>query len=881
MDKLKAAFPHIAAILIFLAVTVIYLSPALEGKKLLQGDMSSWQGMSKEVKDFNAENEEVTNWTNSMFGGMPAYQIMLKTPSNLLRLVNDLYTLYLPTPLSRLFRLFVGFYILLLCMRVNPWLAIGGSLAFGLSSYHVTIIEAGHVSKVKAISYMGPVLAGVILAYRGKILLGGVLTALFLGLEIMMNHIQITYYLAYVVLAYIIYQAYVAIKNKGVPTFIKASSVLLVAAVFGVFANTTLLWTTYEYGQKTMRGKSDLTIDANLQNKQNNQTSGLDRDYVTRWSYGISETFSLLVPNANGGATGAIGNDADLLKGVNPQFKSSIAQSNQYWGNQPFTSGPFYSGALVILLFILGLVFLKDGMKWPLLIVTIIAIMLAWGKNFMGFTNFFLDYIPLYNKFRTVTMTLVIASLIIPLIGFVFLNKVLDAPNVIKEKLKLFYGVSGGLIGLLVLFYAAPGGFFNFLSDQEITSFSAQMQQSAQNAGQFQAYMDALEDVRIKIFRADVLRSLFFIVLGAALIWLYVQEKVSKTIVIAATVGLVTIDLWMVDKRYLNNEKVNGRFEKWVDANAYDAPYNATNADKQILQDQLSMNPQIAQNIQTALTKRQQEKQQESDPKLRRLTTADQEDIQFRELNKATNFRVFNLAANTFNDASTAYFHKSLGGYHAAKLSRIQDIIDFHLAGGNMNMRVINMFNTQYIITPNQERTSTIAQPNPEALGNAWVVNKIIQVANPDSEIVALRTFNPKTEATVESTFASYVNGFDASQGKGIVQLTEYKPNALTYEANLANECFVVFSEVYYQPGWTAYIDGKETEHIRVNYLLRGMRIPKGTHEIKFEFKPNSYTWGERISLASSGLILLALIGFLFTAFKKGSVFYEQADNQE
>jgi Bacterial membrane protein YfhO len=822
--SIKKLFPYLAAILIFLVITLIYFSPLLQGKKLKQDDIIRHKGMSKEIVDFRDKTGEEALWTNSMFGGMPAYQISVKYTSNLFRYLDKALQLNLPRPAGYVFLYFLGFFVLMLVLGVDVWLSIIGAIAFAFSSYFFIILGAGHNSKAHAIAYMAPVLAGIILTYRGKYLWGGLLSVIALALEIQAGHPQITYYLMLVVLVLGFFQLIDSIKEKKLPHFFKATGLLVLVAVFAVLTHLTSLWATYEYGKYTIRGKSELTTE------KHNRTGGLDKDYVTAWSYGVDETFSLMIPNVKGGGTDMLGNNEKALENVDPQFRKAIAQSNQYWGDQPFTSGPVYVGAIIIFLFVLGLFVLKGSFRWVLLTATILSIFLSWGKNFMPFTEFFLDCFPGYNKFRAVSMTLVMAELCIPILAVLALDRILKMPNILKEKknaLYISFGITGGLS---LMFYLFPNLFFGFLSQAEIQQFA--QYRNGGNAAQIDSYIAALEGARVSLFTADAIRSFFYILIAALLIWLYSIQKIGKNVLIALVAVLVLLDMVTVTHRYLNNDN-------FVRKSKMTNPYQASIADKEIIKD--------------------------TDP----------------------DFRVFNLSnGSPFDDAGTSYFHKSIGGYHGAKLRRYQELIEhgiiperaklitaFQSNPDQMKIElalsslpVLNMLNTKYFIID----AGQAPLQNDFALGNAWFIRQIKFADNADVEIKAIENFKPAEEVFIDKRFEKDVANVNVpdSVNPGSIVLTEYQPNLLTYASNSKLDGFAVFSEIYYPKGWNAYIDGEKAPHVRVNYVLRGMNIPAGEHKIEFKFEPIVYSIGETISLISSILVFLVLIGAVFFEFK-------------
>ncbi|MBI9035405.1 MAG: YfhO family protein [Bacteroidales bacterium] len=789
----KKFIPHAVAIGLFLLITFIYVNPVFQGKQIHQGDIVNFKGMSKEIVDFREATGDEPLWTNSMFGGMPAYQISMKSNSNLMHFIDDVLTLGLPHPAGLLFLNFLGFYILLLVLGVNPWLSIVGAIGYCFSTYFFIIIEAGHNSKAHAMTYMAPVLAGIILSYKGKYILGAALTAFFLALQIATNHLQITYYLMFIVFFIGIAYAIDMIKNNKLPEFIKASSLLIIAALFAVATNSTLIMTTLEYSKYSTRGQSELSLD------NSNTTSGLDKEYATQWSYGIDETLNLLIPNfKGGGSNGPLDTDSETyeaLRKVGQQNPQAIIKNLPlYWGTQPFTSGPVYIGAILIFLFVLGLIIIPGRLKWALLASTILSIILAWGSNFMELTGFFLDYFPGYNKFRTVSMILVIAELTIPILAMLALSKIFSG-NYKKEEiyngLKWSLGLVGGIVLIFTLAPGLAGDFVGMRDIQQIPDWLA----------------EALQNDRKALLRQDAIRSLLLIVASAGSIVLFITKKFNNTVFIIVLGVLVTFDMWSVDKRYLNEDN-------FVSKRKMEVPFPITAANQQILMD------------------------------------------------KDPDFRVLNLTVNTMSDASTSYYHKSLGGYHGAKMKRYQELYDQHIQ--NNNMEVVHMLNTKYLIIPNQERTQAIAQRNPFALGHAWFVQEINWVENADQEIAALSTFEAAKTAIIDVKYKEELKGFTPSiDSTANIHLESYQPNQLIYKTTASKDQLAVFSEIYYPVGWKVSIDGQEASHISANYVLRSMIIPAGEHTIEFKFEPSSYYTGEKISLASSVLIILLVIGAL------------------
>jgi len=828
MEKIKNDFNKnyfiaiVVALLVFLVITLVYFSPVLEGKKLKQHDIAMFKGMSKEIVDHREATGEEALWTNSMFGGMPAWQISVQYSGNLIAYLDKIFTLGLPYPANYVFLYFLGFFVLMLVLRVDPWVATLGAIAFALSSYFFIILGAGHTSKAHAIGYMAPVLAGIILAFRGKYWQGGLLTAIALALEIKSAHLQITYYLLIMVVVYGIFKIVETIIEKNYTHFFKAAGILILAAALAVLTFSTNLWATYDYGKDTMRGEPELTKDADI------KSSGLDKDYITHWSYGIGETWSFIIPNVKGGASGLLGN-VEAIKEADPAYRQAISQqSNSYWGDQPGTSGPVYIGIIVLFLFILGMFIVKGNFKWVLLTVAVLSVLLSWGRNWMPPTDFFIDYIPGYNKFRAVTMILVIAELAIPILAFMALGKIVSDPSILKTKRKALY-ISFGLTGgLALLFYVAPSVFFDFLSANEKLQFSQLM--NGNDAAQVNLYMSSLENVRMDIFKNDAIRSFFIALLAATLLYFFSMKKIPKPWLLVGLGLLIIGDMASINKRYLNNDN-------FIRARDFETPFKASAADNFILNDK-------------------------------------------------SEFRVLDLTKSTFNDASCSYFHNSIGGYHGAKLQRYQDLIEYNIQGEIENvitelssgatmakintmfssMQVLNMLNAKYVIY-NPEARPII---NNSAFGNAWFVDKVEYVSNPDMEIAALVGNDLKSTAIVDSRFNDIIKSKELKVNpNATINMESYAPNHLVYKYNSVDDQLVVFSEIYYSKGWNAYVDGELAPYFRANYVLRAMEVPAGEHSIEFKFEPRIYVIGERISFASSLLLIILLLGAIVFESKK------------
>jgi len=833
--NIKALLPIIAAIVIFIALTIGYFSPLLKGKVIIQSDMVSVTGMAKETNDFRDQYHEEALWTNSMFGGMPAYQISMRYPNNLVQYIRIAFNVWLPLPANIVFVYLIGFFILLRVLKIDPWLSITGSIAFAFSAYNIIIIDAGHITKAFAIGYIPMVFAGVILVNRGKYLLGGALTALFFAVELNCNHVQITYYMFMFLVIYIGIEWIERIKQKEYKEIFKSIGVFALAGVLAVGCNINNLWNTADYAAVTIRGASELTSD------KENKTSGLDKDYATQWSMGKSETMTLMIPGFKGRSSSiSVNEDKSALKNVDPEMRESIGGTSQYWGDQPFTMSP-YSGAIIVFLFILGLFIVEGLMKWALLLGTIFSFLLSWGHNFMSLTEFFLDHFPMYNKFRAVSMILVIAEFAIPLLAVLALDKLLRTPDLFTKKIKLAFVkteisvknaffISFSLTGGLSLIYYLVPSLTNFFGEGEYNKIYDQISKS-NGAEIAQKFMDNLEIARISLFKSDAIRSFFFIILGATTLWLFLKSKITKTVLILIMSLLIFIDLVQIDRQFVNTKNFKSKQEAKV-------PFPLTTADKGILED------------------------------------------------KDPNYRVLNIAVNTFNEAGTSYYHKSVGGYHAAKLRRYQDIIDAHIQNNIQNIMatlranptdsllratfakqgVLNMLNTRYIIF-NKDASPL---QNRYALGNVWFVKDIKTVRNADEEIKAVGEINPGYTAVVDERFKNQLEGFTLnSDASGTIKLIDYKPNHLNYESNSTAEQVAVFSEIYYSKGWNAYIDGELKPHFCTNYVLRGMRVPSGKHLVEFKFEPSVYFTGEILSLLSSILLFIAVGTAVFMAYKK------------
>ncbi len=813
MPKPKSFYPYLVAFILFIVIAYAYFPALFEGKIVMQSDISSWRGAANEIIQFREQTGEEPLWTNSMFSGMPTTMISTEYKGNYLKNVYD--GLFVgPRPASYLILGLVSFYLLLLAFGVNPWLSIVGALAFGFCSYNFQILQVGHNAKMVAISLMPMVLASVVFAFRKNRWLGAVFFGITLAFQIMANHPQITYYLAFIVLFYGIAQLYKAVKAKALPAFFKTVTLLVVAVLFAAATNINHLWPTWEYSKYTMRGGSELTLNQNSQTK-----GGLDKEYATAWSYGIDETLNLMIPNFKGGASGgALDKNSETYKFLNSQGASNADQIIQqlplYWGEQAFTAGPMYMGAIAIFLFVLGLVLIKGPMKWWIVGISLLALFLGWGRNFMFLSSFFYDYIPLYNKFRVPSMMLIVLQLTIPLLGIYTLNKILNGEyekKTLIKGLKIAVGVTGGICALFALLPGLAGSFVS-PADSQYPDWLRQY----------------LPQDRESLLRSDAFRSLVFILLAGVVIWAWMIQKIKSTHVVIVMGLLILADMWTVDKRYLNNDH-------FVKQREFNNQYQPRPVDQAILAD------------------------------------------------KDPNYRVLDISVNTFNDSHTSYHHKTIGGYSAAKLQRYQDIIDYFIYPEMQSIgktlessptlsameeslskqTVLNMLNTKYVIV----HANSAPVNNKYAYGNAWFVKDYELVNTPDEELLGLKQIDPRESAVISKEFESVIQdkGFNFDEN-ATIQLTSYAPNKLEYKTSAANEQLAVFSEIYYPKGWNVYIDGNKTDLLRADYILRAVIVPAGEHTVTFEYKPESYYMGARISAISSSLLLLALLG--------GIVFY-------
>lgn len=827
---MKRFLPDLIAILAFVLLSFAYFFPAdMEGRILFQHDSVAGVGAGQESKEYLERTGERTRWTNAIFGGMPTYQMSPSYDSTkVLNWVEKLYRLYLPDYVMLTFMMMIGFYLLLRAFGLSVWLASLGGIVWAFSSYFFILISAGHIWKFITLAYVPPTIAGVVLAYRKKYLLGGVVTAFFIALQILSNHIQMSYYFMFVILFMVVAYFADAYQKKELPHFFKASAVLVLAAAVGACINLSNLYHTYEYSKETMRGKSELKQEVAAAKQT---SSGLDRDYITAWSYGIGETWSLLVPNVKGGSSSAILSQSKAaMEKANPMYGSVYSQFPQYFGDQPWTAGPVYVGAFVLFLFVLGCFIVKGPLKWALLGATVFSILLSWGKNLMGLTDFFIDYVPLYNKFRAVSSILVIAEFTIPLLAVLALKEIVGKPAVLKEKenrTALFISLAL-TAGVALLLAVAPGMLFSdFVTPREMAALQQGLPQE-----HLMPLVSNMTEMREAIVASDAWRSFFIIVIGCVLLFLYQQQKLKASLMVAGVTLLCLADMWTVNKRYLNDDL-------FVPKSQRTEAFVKTQADEIILQD------------------------------------------------TAQNYRVLNFVGfpgNTFNENNTAYWHKSVGGYHAAKLRRYQEMIDHHImpemeatyrevaqASGRMDsvdaskFRVLNMLNTKYFIFPAGKDGQPVPVVNPYAYGNAWFVDRVQYVKDANEEIAALNTIVPTETAVVDAKFKDALTGWSEGHkdAESVVQLTSYEPNRLTYHVSSAKGGVVVFSEIYY-PGWQATIDGAPVDIARADYILRAMHVPSGSHTIEMWFEPQSIRVTETIAYVALALLVIGVMAWVW-----------------
>lgn len=824
MEKLKKCLPDIFVVALFTVISLAYfLVPVMQGKILYRHDSSAGRGMGHEITQYVERTGEVSRWTNSLFGGMPTYQIAPSYDSKkVMEVAVDAYHLWLPENVWFLFVYLIGFYIMLRAFDFRRSLAALGSILWAFSSYFLIIIAAGHLWKVFALAYLPPMIGGIVLAYRGKYMKGLLATAIFTAFEINANHIQMTYYFLFVILFMVIAFLVDAIRNRQLARFWKASAVCVVAALIGVAMNASNLYHTWEYQKQSMRGKSELV----KKNSANQTDSGLERDYITQWSYGIGETWTLLVPNAKGGASVPMIQNSIVRENANPMYEQIYQQLGQYWGEQPGTSGPVYVGAFVCMLFIFSLFIVRGPMKWAMLAATILSILLSWGRNFMPFTDFFIDYIPMYSKFRTVASILVIAEFTIPLLAMMALKRIVEEKDVLRDNMKWLYLSLAMTAGVAAVMAVTGGMGFDFVSSAERQALSQFPPED------LNPLLADITNVRQMIFTADCWRTVVIIVIGTLLLLFYKAGKLKPLYMLGGIFVLCLVDMWQVDKRYLNDGMFVPRSER-------DTPPEMSETDRMILED------------------------------------------------KSLDYRVLNFSTNTFNENETSYFHKSVGGYHPAKLRRYQELIEAYISpemrkameaiaknggdmaavDGNAVYPVLNMLNTKYFIMPLQGG-DTAPIENPYACGNAWFVNKVSFVDNANEELATVGKIDVRHEAVADKKFQQTLGASTTNDSTATVTLKSYEPDRLVYDVKSTNGGVLVFSEIYY-PGWTATIDGNDVPVGRVNYVLRALNMKPGNHKVELTFKPKTVVMTERIANTASAILVIILVAVTIAAYRK------------
>lgn len=820
MQRLKVLLPYTVIIALFALIATAYFMPATwEGRVLFQQDVAGASGNGQDVRNHEAATGEHSYWTNSLFGGMPMYQISPSYPSTqTLSMAEEVYTLRWPLKIMGdtpwlLFAMLVGFFLLMKSLQVKNIPAAIGAIMWTFSSYFIILIAAGHIWKLTALAFIPPTIAGLTWIYRGRWLQGAFVLAFFTALQLLANHVQMTYYFLFVMGGLVIGWGIEAIRTRQMKHFLRSTAIALAAGIVGIAINASNLYHTYRYAQETMRGGSELTLDAETtttSDPSQGNDDGLDKEYITQWSYGVGETWSLLVPNIHGGASVPLGAEPQLLEEVPAPYRSVLSGLPAYWGEQPFTSGPVYVGAFVCVLFLLGCFFVKGPVKWAMIALTILSILLSWGKNFMPLTNLFIDYFPLYNNFRAVSSILVIAELTIPLLAILGLVEVIKKPSVLMEK-KWYTALAVGIpLGATLIFMVFPGMVGDFLSSMEREQFAQLMLANPEYIG----LRDALVGIRMGMLRNDAFASMVVILLSCGVLGLFVKEKI-KPIPTLILLGIITlVDLWHIDKRYLHD----AMYQQPSQVQAMAAPQ--TDADREILQD------------------------------------------------KTPGFRVWNMTVNSFNDATTGRWHKSIGGYHAAKLQRYQDIITHQLLKGNE--QVVNMLNTRYLIQPDPNTKEPRVLLNSAAYGPAWFASTIKIVPDANSEMKALNSEDLSQTAVVDARFVTdalkQLSPMTDSTAR--VSLTLHTPNRVEYSTSAQQDALLVCSEIYYPEGWTATIDGRECPIIRTNYILRGIIVPAGEHQISFSFAPTSIAITEKIAIAALLLLGILFLGILYVSLR-------------
>jgi len=805
---LKKFLPHFIVLILFIVASLLYFSPVLQGKIIFQSDIAQHNGMAKQLRDYRETSGSETYWTDAAFGGMPTYQLGAKYPHNYIKKL-DLALRFLPRPADYLFLYFIGMYILFLVLKVDYKLAFLGALAFGFSTYLIIILGVGHNAKAHAIAYMPLVLSGVILTFRGKYFYGFLLTTVAMALELVSNHFQMTYYLLLVVVCLGIAYLIDAFRKNMLLQYGKAITVLIVGVLVALGLNATNIMATKEYADSSTRGKSELTINPDGTPKV--ATEGLDYDYITEYSYGIAESFNLFIPRfMGGGSAETLPSDSNsfeaLLKlGAPPKDAIDImGQLPTYWGDQPIVAAPAYIGAIIIFLAVLGLFLVRGRLKWWITAAFILSLFLSWGKNFSFLTEFFIDYVPLYDKFRAVSSIQVIIELVVPIIAIVGLQQWFNAFQREEEKKKALFWSVGIVGGISIVFLLFKSTFFDFSSP-----YDSMIREQLGTP-----IVDALREDRMNLLTMDAIRSLVLVVLTAGVLWFFLKDKLKQTAAIAVLTILIVLDLVLIDKNYVNNDD-------FVQARVMEQPFAKSTADSEILKDD-------------------------------------------------GYYRVYDISGNPFNSGRASYYHNALGGYHAAKPRRIQEIDDFYLAKGDIG--VLNMMNVKYIIAPNKEG-QPIAQENPYANGHVWFVQNVLLAETANDEMRLLDSLDTKNTAVIHKNFLAQIPTNKIERDSlASIEMVSHDPQHIVYEASTRSEQLAVFSEVYYPKGWNAYINGNPTEYIRANYLLRAIKIPSGNNKIEFKFEPKVIQTGGTISLASSILFAILFFGGMYYYFRKKEI---------
>ncbi|WP_188626483.1 hypothetical protein [Pedobacter quisquiliarum] len=822
---------HLAIIAFFIIICFAYFSPVLSGKGPAQSDVLQAKAMQKEIMDYKEKDGKGPLWTNQMFGGMPAYQIWVQYPMNIASHGINLIKTVLPDPVDVVLLYLLGAYLLFCTLKINPFLAAAGAIAFAFTSYNFIIIAAGHSNKALAIAFCAPILASVIMSMRGRYLLGGSLFALFMALEIRANHIQMTYYLAIALLIFIGIEIYHAFKDKRFAIVGKGLGYLAAGAVIALMVNAGTMWTTYEYGEQSNRGKSNLTTD------KAEEKNGLSKEYAYGWSQGVGESFTFLIPNLYGGATSIdelVKPESNLYKslaevtggdptGAIQQLAGQLGMQ-QYWGEKPGTSGPYYFGAIICFLFVFGLLIVRSRIKWWILGTTILFMLLSFGRNFPLISDLFFEYFPLYNKFRAVESILAIVGLLFPILAFLALREAqtegkYEQKELVK-KLTMAAAITGGFALLVAIM---PTALFSFTSANHPQIVQALTQIMENNTAMAQKIANALIADRVDIARADALRTVLFIALAYGLLWALFTKKMNMQFVYVLIGILVLVDLWQVDRRYLNKDNFASKSD-------LENHFQARDVDTFILAD------------------------------------------------KDPNFRVMDLTISTFQDASASQFHKTVGGYHAAKLKRYQELIDKQFSK-SINQDALDMLNTKYVITQDRQTGAYKMSRNNTAAGNAWFVQKIEFAKDADEEMKAINSFDPKREAIVDQRYKGLIDLKKVGPGAptSMIKLDSYHPDHLVYSYSSPNDAVAVFSEIYYDKGWNMYVDKVKKPYFRADYVLRAAQLEAGNHTVEFKFEPTSYYMGEKVSMAGS-ILLIAFLGFaVYSEKRKDKVRVAQA----